>query len=187
MATIGVLTQHTTLRDGERVNRWWVDASALPDALNKAVDIVNAIKAVFGTTCQFNNVHAWIPGQNPNQFVNRPIAIPGLYTAANPTSAVVVARVDFAAGVGDYPNYKDFRVCINPDQQSGPYFNESFSNTMVNVLNDLDGLGFLVTKGGTGLTSPSYANTVRYRQLSKKWYNRAQSNMTLKQLMAVDA
>lgn len=187
MTVYGVLTQHTTPADGPRVNRWWVNQDSIGEALDRAVDIVDAIKHVFGTQCQFNKVHAWLPGQSPNAFQNRPLATPGLYTSSNPVSAIVVARVEFAAGTGNYPNYKDFRCCVNSDQQVGRFYSESFSTSMVTVLTSLDAFDFLCTRDGTPLTEPSYSNTVRYRQLSKKWYDRAPANATLKQLIAVDA
>lgn len=173
MATYGLITEHTTPADGNRGNRWWITAASIPEALGKGVDLVNVLKPVFGSLVTFVNVHVWVPGASPNQFQNQPISIQGTYTAANPTSAQVVSRIEFAAGLGNYPNYKDFRICINPDQQSGRYWNGSYSTVMIALADELDGLGFLVAKDGTPLTSPSYTNLVRYRQLSKRWYNRA--------------
>lgn len=173
MAIFGVITEHTTPADGNRVNRWYVSADTISDAIDSGNVLVDVMLPVFGTLVTFVKIHAWVPGQSPNQFVTLNISKPGTYTATNPTSAIQCSRVQFTAGVGSYPNYKDLRICINPDQQVGRGWNSSFSGVMEDLLEGLDGLGFITTKTGTPLTAPSWVNEVFYRQLSKRWHNRA--------------
>lgn len=176
MPVFGVVTQHTTPADGERKNRWWLLASSLDDAVSLGNDIVDEIRQGFGAGCTFNNIHAWVPNVTPNQFLNFPIAKPGLWGAGAPTSAVPCIKLEFAAGANSYVNYKAFRVCVNPNEQSGRNWGGPFSEAWGDILAILATRDYIVGKNGAAAFGWAFTNEVYYRQLSKRWYNRGSSD-----------
>lgn len=176
MAIHGVVTRHMTPYDGNRHNRWWVDAGDLEEACNHGNAIVDIIRDGFGQGNTFNNVHAWVPNSTPNQFLNLPIAKPGMYTSTTPTSAVPVIKMEFVAGVNSYVNYKVFRIGVDPDEQVGRTWGTTVTNTWATIMTNLASLDFLRGRTGNNLDNFALSNFVHYRQLSKKWYNRGSSD-----------
>lgn len=176
MPLYGVVTRHMTPYDGNRHNRWWVDASDLQDACDHGNTIVDIIREGFGGGNTFNNVHAWLPLSNPNQFLNLPIAKVGMYLSTTPTSAVPVMKMEFAAGVGSYLNYKAFRIGIDPDEQTGRQWGGTIMGVWGDILTGLSTLPFLRGRNGNNVEAFALTSFVEYRQLSKRWYNRASAD-----------
>lgn len=172
MPIYGVLTQLNTLSDGKRQNRWWVNAPTIEDALTRGNTLVGLIRAGFGSTTQFFNIHAWEPNSTPNIFRNRPISLPGTYDALNPTNAVPCVKVTLASASSSYPNAKYFRVCVQPNEQLGPNWGAGILSVYTTIVESLSETTFLTDQDGSLITDWALDTKVHYRQLSKKWYNR---------------
>lgn len=168
----GVQLEHTTPFDGTHENRWWVAAESLEDALDKGNTIANSLQQIFGDDCRFQNIHVWLPNSTPNQFRNRAISILGSFEATNPTSAIPVLRMYMTPSGTSYPNYKDFRICLNVTEQTGRNWGSAVAAAAGDVALLLSGLSYIVARNGDTITDYAFEPQVKFRQLSKRWYNR---------------
>lgn len=120
----------------------------------------------------FNNVHAWIPLVNPNEFRNRPVTLPGLYEAPAPTNAEPVVHIEMVSDTASYPNAKYFRTSVQPSQQTGRTWATNYAPAIADVIETLSELPWLRDRAGEAITDFALDPYVNYRQLSKRWYNR---------------
>lgn len=172
MPIFGCTLTHSTLADGDHDNRFWIEADNLDDAITKGGQIVTVIEPVFGDNCVFKNIHVWLPRANPKQFKNQAITVIGDFEATNPTSAVPVVRVYMTPSGVSYPNYKDFRICVNAAEQSGRLWGTAVLAAASDVALAMKTLTFLVDDNGSSIEAITVEVEVKYRQLTKKWYNR---------------
>lgn len=173
MPVYGCTITHTTPADGPRENRWWVLADTLNDALDEGQNIVQIVKPIFNSTLHFTKIHVWVPNSTPNNFRNRTISMPGETLSSTPTSAVPVIQFLATSNSAAYPTSKNFRVCLDPGFQTGRLWGATIVAEIADVLTALNNQTTITTESGAVLSDWSLNPEVEYRQLSKRWYNRA--------------
>lgn len=168
----GVSTEKT-LESGRTVdNVYYIDATSISEALGYGNDIALVEQTIFADTVTLTNVHAWLPGASPNQFDNQPISYVGDLVGTENLNPQMCARI--RAGVANsYPSYKDYRVCVGDNNLMGTMWQPSYFSILVALCDALNNLGVIfTTRNGSILGEWVAVDTVQFRKLSKRWYNR---------------
>lgn len=174
MPVYGVACQFRTLRHGNRSNQWWVAQTSMDAAGAVGVNLAIATCTGMGATNRFYNVHVWEPGVDPNAFQNFPINYPGLVAAADPISGVICVKMALGVDSVSYPLAKYFRVCVNASEMAGITWTASYTAVLEQMRQDLIAyLPYICDKNGNPATGITLAPEQAFRQLSKRWYNRA--------------
>lgn len=154
-------------------NRYFTLAPSLSAAIDVGLELVDIEKTIFGEKVTIINVHVWKIGVSPKQFDNQPVDIPGEITDAIAMPPQICAELIWGVE-SSYPNYKSYRVHWARESMNGLEWANDYLEVLESAASAFSGLSYpLCTKGGTELDVPTMDATIRFRQLNKAWYNRA--------------
>lgn len=174
MGVYGLLTQKRNPKGLEWVNRYYVNAVDHEQALTWGVELSNLEKMIHGETVQFYNVHVWLPNVTPNQKWNQPLLLNGDIAAEDPMKAEIVSRFYFAVDGSQNPHYKDYRVQVDLLALQGYGWHVGYAGALTAFrLAMIDSTVAFCTRQGNEILPSNEDTEYNFRQLSKKWYNRA--------------
>jgi hypothetical protein len=169
----GVTIEKTSSLNVNFNNRYWVNTATLGDAVRAGIDIATLEMDIFGNSVNFKNVHAWIPGSNPNQFANVAITGDGLQPSGPPMASFIVAKMIINTGAATYPNYKSYRVQVDPSFIYGHKWTNLYQLTLNAFASDIANGGYQISDRNGNLITSAQVDTIYHcNQEGKAWYNR---------------
>lgn len=178
MTVFGLVTRKVNFNERFE-NRYFIQADNPTLAAQLGVNIIQAEMLVFGAAVLTQNVHVWRVGVSPNQYLNNGIVIPGQIPTSDAIDPQICVRFFFNRA-NTYPNYKDYRVCVDSTQIAGREWTGDVLAAIPGLLTFFAARiadQSIVARDGTPFVSVSASPLVHFRNVTKRWYNKASSQI----------
>jgi hypothetical protein len=173
---IGVRTDKRFTDGYKYVNRYWINVTDLNEA-GDFIGIIAENEAIIH--CQYAviyNVHTWVPNATPNDKKNYPLSVIGEFGASGMLRPQITARAFFTTPSSSNPMYKDYRVRVASGELANGTWGSAFLTSFAAYASAMNGASIpFCTRSGDLLGDIFPSNQYEFRQLSKQWYNRAET------------
>lgn len=173
MPLYGFFIQKSSAYESNFKNQYYCEADNITIAHAIALQIVEFERAIFSTAVTFDKVHTWGVKANPAEFIDQDLSGTGELPVTDANAPQMCLKINFNSAVG-YGGYKNYRTHWDNDAIFQNLWSPVTITSVIDAIDEFSPtLERLTTRSLVVFTSFTPEGRIAFQQLSKRWYNRA--------------